>query len=118
MMRNRFAPHIDFSDLDGLLGNILPSNIDMVIERHGYFLIGEWKKPNEKISKGQEILLKALARIPKFTVLIISGDTTDKMVVHKFWKIQRQGSAVLRGEGFFEFRDYLVDWYLMADADF
>ena len=48
-MRNRQAPHIDFADLVGLMDKRLPSNIDMVMERHGKFLIGEWKRPDEKI---------------------------------------------------------------------
>ena len=116
-MRNRFAPHIDFSELDGLLGNCLPSNVDMMMERKGHFLVGEWKRPNERISKGQEILLKALAKRQKFTVIIVSGDTEVEMIVHKFWKLNSDGSITLKGEGLQAFKDYLTDWYLMADFD-
>lgn len=116
-MRNRFSPHIDFSDLEGMLGKCMPSNVDMMMERKGHFLVGEWKRPNERISKGQEILLKALARRHKFTVLIISGNTDSEMIVHKFWKITPTGEVEMKGDSTEKFRDYLTDWYLMADFD-
>lgn len=116
-MRNKYAAHTDFSDINGLLGKCVPVNIDMMMERKGNFLVGEWKRPNEQISKGQEIMLKALAKRHKFIVLIISGDTDNGMVVHKFWKIEKDGSTTLKGEGVEKFKDYLTDWYLMADFD-
>ena len=116
-MRNRFAPHIDFSELQGLLGSCMPSNVDMMMERKGHFLVGEWKKPNERISKGQEILLKALAKRPKFTVLIVSGDTATDMIVHRFWRINPDGTFVEKGDSTQDFKDYLQEWFLMADFD-
>ena len=116
-MRNKFAAHTDFADLEGLLGKCLPVNIDMMLERKGHFLVGEWKRPNERISKGQEIMLKALAKRAKFTVLIISGDTDHGMIVHKFWKIKSDGTTELKGDSTDKFKDYLTDWYLMADFD-
>lgn len=116
-MRNRFAPHIDFTELQGLLGSCLPSNVDMMMERKGHFLVGEWKRPNERIIKGQEILLKALAKRHKFTVLIISGDTEVDMIVHKFWKLNADGSFIEKGTDTQQFKEYLTDWFLMADFD-
>ena len=44
MMRNKDARHIDFAELYGLFDKRLPSNVDMIMERHGRFLIGEWKR--------------------------------------------------------------------------
>jgi hypothetical protein len=116
MMRDRAAPHINFEDLQGLLGNILPSNIDMVLERKGHVLIGEWKRPKEKLSKGQEILLKSLARKPKFTVIIVTGDTDSHMSVERYWKIHQDGTPKLTGYGLDSFKDFIVDWYLVADT--
>ena len=41
MMRNGAAPHIDFSDLEGVIPSnpkLMPSNVDFIIERKGRFL--------------------------------------------------------------------------------
>ena len=114
-MRNPDAPHINFEEFFGMLGKVIPSNIDMVMERRNYFLIGEWKRPNEKISKGQEILLKAFAKLDRFTVLVIIGDTDNKMVVNKFWKINKDGKLFLAGSGVEQLKDFITDWYVLAD---
>jgi hypothetical protein len=55
--------HIDYGDFKGLIPknpNFVPSNIDGIVERNGKFLVMEWKRPNEKVSIGQQILLKEL----------------------------------------------------------
>ena len=115
MMRDKYAPHVDFGELSGLLGKVLPSNVDMVLERKGHFLFGEWKRDGEKISKGQEILLKALSGLPKTTVLVVSGDTDNGMRVERFWRILPDGSYTQSGKGLIEFKDYITEWYLVAD---
>ena len=114
-MRNKAAPHIDFEELTGLLGKIVPSNIDMMYERKGKFLVGEWKRVGEKISTGQEILLKALAAKQDFEVIIINGNTDDGMEVGKFYKINKMERVVEVGEGLDQLKDYIVDWYIRAD---
>jgi hypothetical protein len=81
-MRNQYATHTDFRDFQGLIPentHFLPSNIDMICERKGHFLIGEWKKPNEKVAKGQELLLRAFAQVPKFTVLSLLVTQTKRI---------------------------------------
>ena len=110
MMRNRQAPHIDFAELQGLMGKRLPSNIDMVMERHGKFLIGEWKRPNEEISMGQQILLKQFAKLPQFTVLIIVGDTDNGMNVNKIWHLRKDESWSFMGSSTKDLKEYLVAW--------
>jgi len=115
MMRDKYAPHVDFGELSGLLGKVLPSNLDMVLERKGHFLFGEWKRDGEKISKGQEILLKALSGLPKTTVLVINGDSDDGMRVERFWRILPNGSYADCGKGLIAFKDYITEWYLVAD---
>ena len=116
-MRDKYAPHVDFGELSGLLGKVLPSNLDMVLERKGHFLFGEWKRDGEKISKGQEILLKALSGLPKTTVLVVSGDTDNGMRVERFWRIMPDGNYTQSGKGLIEFKDYITEWYLVADFD-
>lgn len=115
MMRDKYAPHVDFGELSGLLGKVLPSNLDMVLERKGHFLFGEWKRDGEKISKGQEILLKALSGLPKTTVLVINGDTENGMRVERFWKVLSNGQCIECGKGLIAFKDYITEWYLVAD---
>lgn len=115
MMRDKYAPHVDFGELSGLLGKVLPSNLDMVLERKGHFLFGEWKRDGEKISKGQEILLKALSGLPKATVLVINGDTENGMRVERFWKVLSNGQCIECGKGLIAFKDYITEWYLVAD---
>ena len=97
---------------------MVPSNLDMVYERKGSFLVAEWKRDGEKISKGQEILLKALSRLPSHTVLIINGYTKNqRMTVGSFWRVLPDEQCVLAGKGLTELKDYIVEWYLSADAE-
>lgn len=111
MMRNPNAPHINFKDLNGVLGKLLPSNLDMVIERRRYFLVGEWKHAGEPISLGQDILLKQLAKLDRFTVLIIQGHTDEgTMVVDEFWNLDKTGTLVSLGKGVESFKRFLVYW--------
>ena len=67
-------------------GQIAMSDIDGITERHGRFLVMEWKVLPGKVTVGQEILLKALSRSPNFQVCIITAPVdrscirTDTMV--------------------------------------
>ena len=92
------------------MGKRVPSNVDMIMERRGRFLIGEWKRPNEKVSLGQQILLKALAKVPKFTVLVIQGDTDDGMVVNRVWKVLPNEGFEIVARSVDDFKQYLKQW--------
>ena len=118
LMRNPDAAHTDYEDLLGLLPSnpkFLPSNVDGIAERNGKFLVMEWKRPNEKISKGQEFLLKALAKTPNFVVIIIIGDTDNGMNIERFYYLQPIGKNVLIGTSMQEFKDYYTFWYEWAN---
>ena len=110
MMRNRLAPHIDFADLSCALGKRLPCKLDMVLERKSYFIIGEWKRSNEKMGMGQQILLRHLAQVDKFTVLIIRGDTDNGMVVDKIWQLLPDGAFKVIGNSKVCLETYLLNW--------
>ena len=113
-MRNPDAKHTDFTDLIGVIpsnSKLLPSNLDMVIERFGHFLVGEWKRPSEKISTGQEILLKRLATKDDFVVLLIEGDTDNGMVVHKIEAINEDGSLKHIGDDVETLKKFIRFWY-------
>ena len=89
----------------------MPSNIDMVFERRGHFLIGEWKRKDEEISLGQKILLKALANHDKFTVLVINGYSDDTGTeINEFYKVQQDKLAIL-GNGVDKFKEFINIWY-------
>jgi len=107
LMRNPNAPHVDFTDLNGVYKNYVPSNIDMMYERKGYFLVGEWKRPNESISKGQSILLEQLARQPRFIVLIIQGNTDAGMHVDEFWLLRSDGTTKSLGKSVESLRKFI-----------
>jgi hypothetical protein len=117
-MRNPDAKHTDFADLVGVIPDnpkFLASNLDMVMERYNSFLIGEWKRPDERISKGQEILLRRLACIDGFVVLIIEGDTDDGMNVTNINALNGKGDLTLIGSSTEELKGFIRFWYEHAE---
>lgn len=113
-MRNPDAKHTDFAELIGVIPSnpkFLASNLDMVMERYGNFLVGEWKRPGEKISKGQEILLKRLANKDEFCVLIIEGNTDEGMEVSYIEAIQNNGESVFIGTTTDALKEFIRFWY-------
>ena len=120
LMRNIFATHTDYCDFKGLIAenpNFVPSNVDGICERKGQFLVMEWKRTNEEISKGQEYLIKALAKLPNFIVLIIYGDTDDETTIHKYYLVNQDGSCTLAGSNFAMLKEFYKNWYEMADGN-
>ena len=114
MMRNPDAKHLNFADLQGVIVSNpkwLPSNIDMLAERNGKFLLCEWKRPNEEFGGGQKILLKALSKAQHFTVLIVQGHTDNGMVIDVFWQLMPWGKLYQRGNSLLEFKSFINDWY-------
>jgi len=114
VMRNPNAPHVDFTPFLGMIESnpkFLPSNLDMVLERNGNFLIAEWKRPGEGIKVGQMILLEALARVPGFVVLIITGDTDNGLNVHEVQRIGSDGNLKFVCDSPEELLDQMREWY-------
>lgn len=119
-MKNSKATHVDFGFLRGFIASnpkAMPCNIDMVFERKGHFLFGEWKRPNETMKLGQEILLFNLAKYEMNTVLVIEGDTDDNevnikevCVINKYGMYKRVGGSVE------DFKKYLNKWYQTVDG--
>lgn len=114
-MRNPDAKHIDYGFMKGIISDtFIPSNIDGILERNGQFLVLEWKRRNEKISKGQEILLKALAKTPCFTVMIITGDTDKGLNFELCWILNKEGKPEIKYTEYDDFVKYLKFWYEVA----
>lgn len=118
-MRNAYASHTDFGFLRGIIldnPKAMPSNIDMVFERHGKFLVGEWKRKNEEISLGQKILLKSLADQINFTVLVINGYSDDTGTnIDNFYEVDTDRLLFL-GNGIQELKDYINTWYQSSNG--
>jgi hypothetical protein len=113
MMRNPNALHLNFADLQGVIPDNpkwLPSNIDMLMERKGKFLLCEWKREGEEFGGGQKLLLKALAAHPDFTVLIVQGNTDNGMEVQKFWEVCFN-QLRFRGGSTAELKLFIRRWY-------
>ena len=115
-MRNPNAKHIDYGFLQGEIPdnpNFMPSNIDGIIERNGSFMVLEWKRRNEKISKGQERLLKALAQ-NNITVAIICGDTDNGLNFDHCWLLNNKGEPEVKYTKYEDFLEYYKFWYSLA----
>jgi len=117
-MRNNQAKHIDFGFLSGVIEDnpkAMPSDLDMVLERKGKFLIAEWKRDGEKISMGQKILLKALAKHDNFKVLIIEGYSYDGNTEVKRIGIIKQDKLEKIAEGTDGLKKVIKRWYKYAN---
>jgi hypothetical protein len=111
-MRNANASHVDFGFMRGMIPTnpaFMPSNIDMIVERKGKFIFGEWKRENEKISAGQRMLLLALSKI--HTVLLITGHVDDDVYISKVQVVTCNGKLNLIGSKKEDLITYLQDWY-------
>jgi len=111
-MRNANASHVDFGFLRGMIPAnpfFMPSNIDMIIERKGNFIFGEWKREGEQMKLGQKILLLSLSKI--HTVLIITGHVDDEAYVSKVQVLNCNGKLNLIGNSKESLITYLQDWY-------
>jgi hypothetical protein len=66
----------DWAILDGCFGRtkIKPTDVDGLIERNGYFLLLETKRPNVPIPAGQRIMFENLVALKRFTIFIIWGE--------------------------------------------
>jgi hypothetical protein len=118
MMRNPDAKHLDCAELVGLIPTnpkLLPSNLDMVYERRGHFLLCEWKREGESVSRGQEILLCALAAQPSFIVLLVTGDTDDGMRVSSVAQLSADGSIRPKGTDVDDLKSLISRWYLWVE---
>ena len=118
-MRNMFATHTDYSEFKGLIPtnlHLVPSNVDGILERNGQFLILEWKRPGEKVSDGQRIMLQALAAKPSFMVVIIYGNTDNETIIDSYWLLTPEGKPVKTGIGFESFKQFYRLWYSFADG--
>jgi len=111
-MRNVNATHVDFGFLRGIIEtnpHFMPSNVDMILERKGKFLFGEWKRVGEDMKTGQKILLKALAQ--QHTVLIITGYVDTDAHIDLVQKLDNRGMLTKIGTTKDALIQFLQNWY-------
>ena len=118
-MRNAYATHVDFGFLRGIISsnpNFMPSNIDMVLERKGSFLFGEWKREDEEIKTGQKILLKELAWIHR--VILITGYVDTEPHITLIQEVlPTNGTLKVIGKSTADLIKYIQDWYKDAEEN-
>jgi hypothetical protein len=94
----------------------MPSNIDMVLERKGSFLFGEWKREDEEIKTGQKILLKELAWIHR--VLLITGYVDTEPHITLIQEVlPTNGNLKVVGKSTADLVKYIQEWYKDAEDD-
>ena len=118
-MNNPNARNIDFGFLKGLVGQApttIPSDIDMVFERKGSFLFGEWKYFGEGINQGQEIMLRKLADKPGVNVLKVNYRRGEDglPIVLEFFRI-KHNRFIRIGKGKEQFSKYVTKWWALAE---
>lgn len=96
-----------FNDCFG--GKIQMGDIDGMVERNGYFLMVETKRPGVKLNTGQSIMFEAFARMPNCTVIVIWGET------NKPSQLQYVGDATIHIASIEVVKKHLADWYNKVD---
>lgn len=117
-MRNAYATHKDYGDFKGLIKSnpsFVPCDLDGIVERNGHFLVMEWKRPKEEVSLGQQRMLQALAKTPKFMVVIMVGDTDNGVNLDHYWLLDEKGKPFKKGKDFAEFKEFYQFWYELVD---
>lgn len=74
---------IAWHDYDIFLGcfgdtKIMPADLDFIVERHGKFLVMEFKEIGKDMFIGQDITLKKLSKLPGFTVFLAYHEPRKK----------------------------------------
>lgn len=107
--------HPDLSWIRFGNGIISVGDVDclFVVERHGKFLYMEWKRENEITTQGQEILLKALSEVDKFTVLVVIHDGG---IPFQYVEVCSSHIGRLKDTNKPDFQKRIDSWYKMANA--
>lgn len=81
--------------LCGVLPNgINPTDIDLVYERKGQFLVLEGKREGAQMPTGQRRFYQAMTAVPQFSVVTFCGNPPDEVTSYTPWgKEPRQAST-------------------------
>jgi hypothetical protein len=90
---------------------ITPMDIDGFVERNGQFIVFETKDVGVPVKGGQEIALKRLHSIGRFTIVIIHGKIIPETA--EVW--YPKSKSVRYFSGVDEIRNLVSRWYVWAD---
>jgi len=120
-MRNSSAEHVDYGFMLGWLESnkkAIPSNLDGVMERNGFFLFMEWKREGEKSSLGQSILLCQLAKLERVFVIIVHGHSNSSgRKITGVSAVRRDGSEEYLGDGEETLKEVVGKFYSYAESN-
>lgn len=120
-MRNPDARMVDFSELAGIIEEnpkFLASDIDLIYERKGHFLVVEFKRGAEQLSRGQELMLKQLAKTPRFAVVKVDGYSENgKLIIGNIEYLSPDETFLYAGTGLERFKQIIRNWYKKVNND-
>lgn len=96
-----FTNGIRFTDIDGL------------VERNGYFLLGEVKQEGVEIQPGQKLCFERLQETHAFTVVTIWGTTADPKKLHVYFLDGT--NKPIDPVDFESFHTFIADWYAYVE---
>jgi hypothetical protein len=105
----------DWACLDGCFGNtrIRPTDVDGMVERNGYFLFIETKKPGAKMPYGQELSYKNLVKRGRVTFFVIWGMPANPESIQVY---TADGWLSPQACTLAELRDLVSVWFRKANA--
>ena len=105
----------DWKILDGCFGNtkIAVSDIDGVVERNGYTLFLETKRPGVPIPLGQHIMFDRWRKTGFATVIVIFGEANNPQEMQIYWKDKIYPK---RPADVDTLRQAVTSWFEYADA--
>lgn len=107
-LRNPEARLTDWGKvLGGRISNCLPADIDGVMERNGYLLFLEAKRPGEKLSVAQAMTLNALLGQGATTCCVLT--LQDDVACH-MWAINHLGRVYDMNCTNGSFRGWVTNW--------
>lgn len=103
----------DWAILDGCFGQtkIKPTDIDGCVERNGYTLFIEAKRPGVPIPKGQEIMFKNWVKTGAISVMVVWGETSKPQHMQVFSPFAIEDKKPITLD---DFRDRVAAWYQWA----
>jgi hypothetical protein len=92
-------------------GNIVPSDLDGIVERNGQFLVLEGKSSGTKIPEGQQILFENFIKSGHFTVIVLWGESNkpEKMLFTSATQQVMIDPATIK-----DVKDFAYKWYAEA----
>ena len=90
-------------------------DIDGIFERNGKFIVMEFKPSINALTQGQDRTLRALSRLPEFTVYLVIGQAST-MSVSGVCRYRGGERGKLCAFSTAELKKVFSDWYIFVDS--